>query len=56
MLSMPGAFLFLTDCIVICKSNISGGSFFSTDSVSISFACALSREVLRSTAVAFRRS
>ena len=56
MLSMPGALLFLTDSIAVCMSNISGGSFFSTHSVSISFACALSREVLLSTVVAFRRS
>ena len=54
MLFMPGALLFLTDSIAICMSNMSGGSFFSTYSVSISFVCALSREVLRPTVVAFR--
>lgn len=40
---MPGASLFLTDCIAISMSNVSGGLFASSFSFSVSFACALSR-------------
>ena len=43
MLSVLGVLLILTDCMVIPMSNVSGGSFSSSCSVSVSFACALSR-------------
>ena len=56
MLSVLGALLFLTDCIAICVSNISGGPFSTSCLAPISSVCALLRKVLRSASVAFRRS
>jgi hypothetical protein len=56
MLPVPGALLFLTDRIAISVSNISGGSFSTSCLVSVSFVCALLREILRSAVVVFRRS
>jgi hypothetical protein len=56
MLSAPGVLLFLIDRITISTSSVSGGSFSTSCLVSVPFVCALSREVLRSTVVAFRRS
>jgi len=56
MLSELGALLFLTDCIAICVSNISGGSFPTSCLVSVSFVCALLWQVLRSAFVVFRIS
>ena len=56
MLSVLGALLFLTDCIAISVSNISGGSFSTSCLVSVSFVCALLQEVLHSAFVVFRRS
>jgi hypothetical protein len=54
MLPAPGAVLFLIDRITISTPNISGGSISTFCLVSVSFVCALSREVLRSAFVAFR--
>ena len=52
---MPGDLLFLID-LLLFMSNITGGSLTSSRSVSITLVCALSRDVLRSTFVAFIRS
>ena len=56
MLAVSDALLFLIDRIAISVSNMSGGSFSTSSLISISFVCALLREVLRSAFVAFRRS
>jgi len=54
MLSMPGALLFLIDCIATSVSNLCGGSFSS--SIQFLFVCVLSRGVSHSTGIVFRRS